>query len=115
MEVLGKGNYQADGRGHAGDGSQGSQEGFPESAQVVVDDLGKSNPAVFRQFEVVQAAGAQGNQDKDKVDDGDAGKTDGTSLGQGQEVSLPSLILKPLMAVTTVIPKVKAARASRVL
>ena len=113
MEVLGKGNYQADGRGHAGDGSQGRQEGFPESAQVVVDDLGKSNPAVFRQFEVVQAAGAQGNQDK--VDDGDAGKTDGTSLGQGQEVSLPSLILKPLMAVTTVIPKVKAARASRVL
>jgi hypothetical protein len=25
----------------------------------VVGDLGKSNPAVFRQFEVVQAAGAR--------------------------------------------------------
>lgn len=45
MEVLGKGNYQADGRGHVGDGSQGRQEGFPESVQVVVGDLGKSNPA----------------------------------------------------------------------
>lgn len=94
MEVLGKGNYQADGRGHVGDGSQGRQEGFPESAQVVVGDLGKSNPAVFRQFEVVQAAGAQGNQDK--VDDGDAGKTDGTSLGQGQGSFLAFLDLEAL-------------------
>ncbi len=93
MEVLGKGNYQADGRGHVGDGSQGRQEGFPESAQVVVGDLGKSNPAVFRQFEVVQAAGAQGNQDK--VDDGDAGKTDGTSLLENQVSNMTYLAVSP--------------------
>ncbi len=93
MEVLGKGNYQADGREHAGDGSQGRQEGFPESVQVVVGDLGKSNPAVFRQFEVVQAAGAQGNQDK--VDDGDAGKTDGTSLLENQVSNMTYLAVSP--------------------
>ena len=56
--------------------------------------MGKSNPAVFRQLEVVQAAGAQGNQDK--VDDGDAGKTDGTSLGQGQGSFLAFLDLEAL-------------------